>query len=128
MTDLVAGLSAQLHFVVGDADVSTALGSGDVPVLGTPRLLAWLEAATVAAVTDALADGETTVGTDVALEHAAASPIGAGLDVSAELVAVNGRSLTFEASAMHDDGRRGGAARITRALVDRSRVLARVVG
>ncbi|MFI5100538.1 MAG: hypothetical protein ACHQE5_08495 [Actinomycetes bacterium] len=39
----------ELEFVVGEPDTAVALGSGDVPVLATPRLLAWLEAATVAA-------------------------------------------------------------------------------
>ena len=50
-------------------DTATALGSGDVAVLATPRLLAWLEAATVAAAADVVGPGETSVGTRVELEH-----------------------------------------------------------
>lgn len=128
MTGLVVGRSARLTFVVEEADVSTVLGSGDVPVLATPRLLAWLEAATVAAVTDALADGETTVGTRVVLDHRAPSPVGAELAVSAELVEVAGRTLSFEASAVTRADRIVGTGRITRAVVDRSRFLAGLAG
>jgi predicted thioesterase len=39
-----------VRFEVTDADTATALGSGDVPVLATPRLIAWMEAATVQSV------------------------------------------------------------------------------
>jgi len=50
---------------VTDADTAAALGSGDVPVLGTPRLVAWLEAATVRAAVGLLKPGQTTVGTAI---------------------------------------------------------------
>ena len=43
-------MEASLTFVVTDADTAAAVGSGSLPVLGTPRLLAWCEAATCAAV------------------------------------------------------------------------------
>ena len=66
---------ATLTFTVGPDDTALAVGSGSLEVLGTPRLLAWLEAATCAALE--LADGETSVGTRVELEHQAPSPVGA---------------------------------------------------
>ena len=50
---------------VTDNDTAAALGSGDVPVLATPRLIAWMEAATVRAVTAFLGRGQTTVGTAI---------------------------------------------------------------
>ena len=53
-----------------------ALGSGDVPVLATPRVVALVEEATVAAIAAALAPGQTTVGTRVELDHLAATPVG----------------------------------------------------
>ena len=82
---LAVGLRASVRAVVGPPDTAVALGSGDVPVLGTPRLLALAEAATVAAVARHLAPGETTVGTAVTLEHRRASPVGSGLVIEAEL-------------------------------------------
>ena len=76
-------LSARLTFTVTDDDTAIAVGSGSLPVLGTPRLLAWCEATTCAAVEPALADGETSVGTRVALEHTAASGVGRTVTVTA---------------------------------------------
>ena len=57
------GLSARQTFTVADDDTAAALGSGDLPVLGTPRLLAWCEATTCAALAEELTGAETSVGT-----------------------------------------------------------------
>ena len=50
---------------VTDTDTAAALGSGDVPVLATPRLIAWMEVATVRAAAVFLGTGQTTVGTAI---------------------------------------------------------------
>src|SRR5262245_8920965 len=92
---LAAGLRASVTHQVGDADTAVALGSGDVPVLGTPRLLALAEAACVAAVAPQLAAGHTTVGTAVSLEHRRPSPVGTSIEVEAELTSVDDRRLGF---------------------------------
>ena len=72
---------ATLTFTVTADDTAIAVGSGSLPVLGTPRLLAWFEAATCAAIAADLGDGETSVGTRVELEHLVAAPV--GMDVTA---------------------------------------------
>ncbi len=95
MPGLAAGLRATVRAVVTGADTAEAMGSGNLPVLATPRLLALAEAATVAAVAPQLADGLTTVGTAVRLEHRKASPLGAEIIVEAELTEVDGRRLVF---------------------------------
>ena len=69
-------MEAALTFTVTDSDTAAAVGSGSLPVLGTPRLLAWCEAATCAALEGSLPPGGTSVGTRVALDHLAASPVG----------------------------------------------------
>ena len=78
-----------------DADTAAALGSGSLPVLGTPRLLAWCEAATCAAIDPTLPAGSTSVGTRVELEHRAASPVGAEVQVTASASYVDGRLHRF---------------------------------
>src|ERR1700683_2417073 len=95
MPGLAAGLRATVRAVVTGADTAEAMGSGNLPVLATPRLLALAEAAPVAPVTPQLADGLTTVGTAVSLEHRKASPLGAEIVVEAELTEVDGRRLVF---------------------------------
>jgi fluoroacetyl-CoA thioesterase len=116
-----------LTFRVTDTDTALAVGSGSLPVLGTPRLLAWCEAATCAEIEPALADGETSVGTRVQLEHLAASPVGAEVEVSATTAYVDGRLHRFTVAARHTgDGKVVASGEITRVVVDGARFLARV--
>ena len=75
-TPMTTGDSATLEFTVTDDDTALSLGSGNLEVLATPRLLAWCEAATCSAVEGALADEQTSVGTRVQLEHVGASAVG----------------------------------------------------
>ena len=117
---LTAGLSAKVELTVTDADTAQAMGSGDVPVLGTPRVLALAEAATVLATTGRLANGTTTVGTRVELEHTAATPVGTTVVATATLSKVDGRRLLFEIR-VHADGRTVAEGRVERALVNRQR-------
>jgi predicted thioesterase len=100
---LTPGLTGRVVATVTAADTAVALGSGDVEVLGTPRLLALLEAAAVAALEGRLGPGETSVGTHVDLEHLAASHVGATVRATARLVAVEGRRLSFTLNARDDD-------------------------
>jgi predicted thioesterase len=100
-----------------------------VPVLGTPRLLALAEAACVAAVAPNLAAGQTTVGVAVSLEHKRASPVGASLEVEAELTGIEGRKLSFNFIVYRPgDGDESvvGAGTLERMLVDTERFLARL--
>ena len=73
---LVPGLKTMIRQTVTPADTADALGSGSLPVLGTPRVLAWMEAATCAAIDAALGDGQTSVGSRVELEHLRPSAVG----------------------------------------------------
>jgi predicted thioesterase len=118
---------ATLSFTVTDADTAIAVGSGSLPVLGTPRLLAWCEAATCAAIEAALAEGETSVGTRVQLEHLAASPLGAQVEVTASTAYVDGRLHRFTVAARHTaDGKVVASGEVTRVVVDAERFLARI--
>jgi fluoroacetyl-CoA thioesterase len=135
--NVAAGLRASVSAVVGDEDTAIRAGSGDVPVLATPRLLALAEAASVAAIAPHLAPGMTSVGTSASLEHRRASLVGAELVVEAELTEVDGRRLVFSFIAREagqqpgmpgadgDQGRVVGAGTVERVLVDRQTFLAR---
>ena len=113
--------------IVTSADTAIALGSGDVPVLATPRLIAWLEAATVEACPDLGAD-ETSVGTRVDIEHLVATPLGARVDAHAEVAHRDGRLLRFAVTAHHDAGEGPvliAQGHVTRVVVRRDPFLAR---
>ena len=135
--ELAVGLRATVRHVVTEADTAIQAGSGDVPVLATPRLLALAEAACVAALESHLDPGMTSVGTGVALEHRRASPIGAEIEVEAELTEMAGRKLVFAFIARHvgplvagrdpgqDEELVAGAGSVERIVVDREKFLAR---
>lgn len=121
------GLTATLGFTVTDEDTASALGSGDLPVLATPRMLAWCEAATCAAVAGSLAEGQSSVGTRVALEHLAASRVGERLTATATVVYVDGRLVRCEVVARHlADEKVVAHGEVTRVVVDAARFLRRL--
>ena len=139
---VAAGQRASVSAVVADADTAISAGSGDVPVLATPRLLALAEAAAVAAIAPHVPPGMTSVGTSASLEHRRASPVGAEVVVEAELTEVDGRRLMFSFIAREGARRPGGggaggaaagdgedlvvgAGTVERVLVDRAAFLAR---
>ena len=120
-------MEATLRFTVTDEDTALAVGSGSLPVLGTPRLLAWCEAATCAALEPTLAQGSTSVGTRVSLEHLAASPVGTEVEVSAASSYADGRLHRFTVSARHvADAKLVGTGEVTRVVVDAERFLGRL--
>jgi predicted thioesterase len=120
---------ATLSFTVTSEDTAAALGSGSLPVLGTPRLLAWCEAATCAALAPELAEGETSVGTRVELEHTRASAVGVRLEVTATPGYGDGRLHRFSVVARETEaGRVVATGEVTRVVVDAERFLARAGG
>ncbi|WP_328652989.1 thioesterase [Micromonospora sp. NBC_00330] len=118
------GLTAQVELTVTDADTAQAVGSGDVPVLGTPRVLALAEAATVAATATGMPPGSTTVGTRVELEHLAPTVVGRTVRAQALLASVDGRRLSFEVTVSEGD-QTVARGRVDRILVDRGRFVER---
>jgi fluoroacetyl-CoA thioesterase len=125
MSRLSVGLTITQEHVVGDPDTAAAVGSGALPVLGTPRLLAWCEAAACAAIEEGLDEGRTSVGTRVSLEHLAPSGVGTTVTVTATLDHVDGRLVRFGVAA-RQDGKLVGAGQLTRVVVDTERFLARL--
>lgn len=119
-------VTSTLGFTVTDADTAQAVGSGTLPVLGTPVLLAWCEAATCAAVDPVLGTGETSVGTRVELEHTRASAVGASVEVTATPIFADGRLHRFSVVAREESGRVVGTGEVTRVVVDAERFLGRL--
>jgi len=119
---LTPGLAGTAKLTVGPADTAIALHSGEVPVLGTPRVVALAEEATVAALDGVLDPGQTSVGMRVQLDHLSPSSIGSHVVAEAVLEQVEGRRLTFKVSV---DDERGliAAGKVTRVIVEVERFM-----
>jgi predicted thioesterase len=113
---------AVVKLIVSDADTAIAMGSGSVPVLATPRVIALCEEATCAAIEDRLGEGETSVGTEVQLKHVAAVRVGHQVRAEATLERVEGRRLIFTVSVTDDSGLIA-AGKVTRVVVDEAAFL-----
>jgi fluoroacetyl-CoA thioesterase len=118
------GATASVSHQVTQEDTAAALGSGSVPVLATPRLLAWCEQAAVAALDGDLDVESTTVGVEVRLDHVAASPVGRTVRAEATLDKVKGRRLYFTVSA-HDDRGLIAVGKVVRVTVHEASFLAK---
>lgn len=115
------GLQGSAEIVVSNDDTAIEMGSGEVPALATPRLLALAEAATVAALAGSLQEHETSVGTSVQLDHLRATGIGGRVVAHAELTEVDGGSLRFTVRAEDGEGELVGRGEVKRMVVDRER-------
>lgn len=120
------GRAARIELTVGLGDTAEALGSGDVPVLATPRLVALCEEASCRALDGVLPPGRTSVASRVQFDHLAPVAVGDTVSAEATLAKVEGRRLTFTVAAhLRADDRAGlvGVGRVTRVIVDRDAFL-----
>lgn len=117
--------SAQFTVTVAQADTAIALGSGDVPVLATPRVLAWCETATVAAIQSILEPGETSVGARIELRHLAPTAVGVRVEVGARLVSRDGPRVQLRIW-VRDTERELACGEIERVVVSRDAFLAKI--
>ncbi|MCL4449516.1 MAG: thioesterase [Actinobacteria bacterium] len=111
------GSTAQATLEVSQKDTAIALGSGDTPVLGTPRLIALCEEATFLATQKQLKAGWTTVALRVQFDHLAPVEVGKTVTAEALLEKVSGRRLTFVVR-VKDSASVIGGGKIVRVLVN----------
>lgn len=123
MKSVSVGDSGTSIKVVGGADTAVAMGSGDVPVLATPRVIAWMETAAVAALHE-LPDHVTSVGIHISVDHSAPTLEGVTVRAQAEVRAMDGKRIEFDVRAFDGEKVIAGGTH-TRMLVDRDRFLAR---
>ena len=101
------------------------LGSGSVEVLATPMLIALMEAAALDAVQGFLAEGWTTVGIKVDVEHLRATPLGGTVTAEATLTKREDRILVFAVQAWDGKGLVGQGTH-TRAIIDTEKFMSRL--
>ncbi len=96
------GLSGTADLIVGPEHTAPFVGSGRIAVLATPVMINVIEAAALAAVEHLLPTGHQSLGIHLDVSHIAATPVGLRVSATAEVVGVEGRTITFRVEA-HDD-------------------------
>ncbi|MBZ0300646.1 MAG: thioesterase family protein [Anaerolineae bacterium] len=125
MTTIQPGLTGASHAAVTEDLLATHFGSGAVEVYATPAMIALMEAAAIAAIDPLLPDGQASVGTAIAVKHLAATPLDDTVRAQAEVIAVEGRLVTFQVEAW-DSHERIGEGTHTRFVIDLDRFMQRV--
>ena len=114
---LKPGLSGTAEIVVGTRDTAPHVGSGKIGVLATPIMVNLMESAALQAVERFMPPGYQTVGTHLDVKHFAATPVGLRVRAGAELVRIEGRTLTFRIHA-EDERERIGEGVHERLIID----------
>ncbi|MDW5609744.1 thioesterase family protein [Mycolicibacterium sp. D5.8-2] len=104
---------------VGVEDTALVLGSGSLEVLGTPRMLAWMESATCQAISAELDETSTSLGVRVEVDHLRPSPVGSVVSISGRIESRSDKSVVFSVDAVSLDrpDKPLAAGRITRVIV-----------
>lgn len=122
MSNLSPGINGEKSVAVTIENTALAMGSGTLRVFATPAMIALCEACCAESVEDLLAEGITSVGTKVDIEHLAASPLGASIFCKSTLVAAEDRRLDFEVE-VYDNAGLIGKGTHTRFTVDAQKFL-----
>lgn len=113
------------EIIVNDSLSAENVGSGDMPVLATPMMMALMENAAMLAVKDSLKEGMTTVGGHIESSHLAPTKIGEKVMATAEVTKVDGKKIFFKISAYCGETLLGEGTHL-RFIVDRQKFLARL--
>ena len=116
------GMTGSAETLVERADTAQEVGSGSLLVYATPCMVALMEGAACNALEGKLAEGETSVGTRMDVQHLAATPVGMEVRAESRLTAVDGRRLTFEITAFDEAGEIGKATH-ERVVVKTERIM-----
>ena len=122
---LEVGLKHTSELIVGDAVTAIQMGSGDMPVLATPAMMALMENAAMLAVADELPEGCTTVGGHIESSHLRPSRIGDKVSATAEVTKVDGKKIEFKVVAYSGETLLGEGTHL-RFIVDRERCMSKL--
>ena len=122
---LKVGLKHTSEQTVSEAQTAVQLGSGDMPVLATPAMMALMEKAAMLAVADELPNGCTTVGGYIESSHLKPSKIGDKITATAEVTRIDGKKIEFKISAYSGDTMLGEGTHL-RFIVDKDRFMSKI--
>lgn len=101
---LETGCRGRCERRVTEEMTARAMGSGALDVLATPAVAALMERAAWESVQPGLNAGQASVGTLLSLRHQSATPVGLLVWAESELLAIEGRKLSFRIRAFDEAG------------------------
>jgi fluoroacetyl-CoA thioesterase len=125
LAPITAGLKGSAQLVVGPEHTAPFVGSGRIPVLATPVMINVIERAALNAVEHLLPPGHQSLGIQLDVSHVAATPVGLRVTATAEVLRLEGRTITFRVEARDDIEAIGGGIH-QRVVVSVARFDARV--
>ena len=99
LSRITAGLKGTAHLLVGPEHTASFVGSGRIPVLATPVMINVIEAAALNAIEHLLPKGHQSLGIHLDVSHVAATPVGLRVTATAEVLQLDGRTVTFRVEA-----------------------------
>ena len=105
--EITVGMKGEVATLAEREDTAKEVGSGSLLVYATPCMVALMEGAACEAIQEALSDSQTTVGTELNIQHLSATPVGLDVRAEAEVIAVDGKVITFEVKAFDEAGEIG---------------------
>lgn len=121
---ILIGTKCRLEQTVTEELTAAKIGSGLLPVFGTPFMAAMMECAAMTCLQEFLEEGQGSVGTHLDITHDAPTPIGMTVTVEAEIrnVSEDGRRVVFDVRAWDEKGPIGKGFH-TRAIIKNERFL-----
>ncbi len=123
---MTVGTSLQKTFKVNPADTAQMIGSGNLHVLSTPIMIAWMENTAMTLIIDTLPKGYTSVGTSIQVNHLKASAVDDMVTSCATITAVDGRKVTFDIRCLNEEGKLIGEATHERFIVNSEHFMAKL--
>lgn len=105
--EITIGLTGEVSTLVEREDTAKEVGSGSLLVYATPCMTALMEGAACEALSGILPEDKTTVGTELAIKHLSATPVGMEVRAIAEVTAIDGSMITFQVTAFDEAGKIG---------------------
>ncbi len=123
--EITVGMKGEVSSLVEREDTAYEVGSGSLLVYATPCMVALMEGAACEAIAGALSEEKTSVGTALNITHLAATPVGLDVRAEAEVIEVDGNTVTFQVTAYDEAGKIGEGTH-KRAIVTAQRFLDKV--
>ncbi len=120
--ELKTGIRGEQQVIVTEEMTAERLGSGELPVLATPMMIALMENTAYKSVADCLKEGQGTVGTRISVSHLSATPVGREISLESELIEVDRKRLVFKVRA-HDTAGCIGEGEHERFIIDEQKFL-----